>query len=434
MRYQQLLILSFLCMLTPVSGYSTFSPQCTLPEHSVNYVGGPNARGLLQILWTCMATIIACTYTVLYLELPETKGFWTNLWDDLKCAAITILAPEVVMVIAMLDLWDACQERRRFRAAFSDNEKPWTLTHILYANMGGFVYQVQPDLAKTYRFKQGESGHIAQVEGSAPITTITVRAAKIREAIQAGWIDSTPPLDKEEIMDKSKSNAFGKTVTLCQVTYFVVDIVARAAARLVVTQLEIAVCGFAFCSIITFLLSFQKPKGVATPSVLATGDLLETERMRDLVVGDSAPEPPRPGREGVVDDPEWHGRNGVAFSYLCAAISVPLGAIHLAAWDFDFPTPVDRWLWNGAALASTCVLPAGVLFLLALAELSKRNTRVSQGLQRVTERVRWQVFIPVLLVYVVARAIILVEVVRCLFYLPPGAYKTTWTSLLPHIG
>jgi hypothetical protein len=38
------------------------------------------------------------------------------------------------------------------------------------------------------------------------------------------------------------------------------------------------------------------------------------------------------------------------------------------------------------------------------------------------------------LMYLVARLVIIVEIFRGLWYLPPEAFVTTWTSSIPHFG
>jgi len=45
-------------------------------------------------------------------------------------------------------------------------------------------------------------------------------------------------------------------------------------------------------------------------------------------------------------------RNGGWFSaVVCLCIIAPFGALHLLAWDFDFPTPAEHTLWRVASVA-----------------------------------------------------------------------------------
>lgn len=62
------------CILAaPAQGFSSFNTTCTIPDRRYDYVQGPNTRGSLQIVWSCLATLIACTYTVLHLNVPEQR-------------------------------------------------------------------------------------------------------------------------------------------------------------------------------------------------------------------------------------------------------------------------------------------------------------------------------------------------------------------------
>jgi hypothetical protein len=56
-----------------------------------------------------------------------------------------------------------------------------------------------------------------------------------------------------------------------------------------------------------------------------------------------------------------------AIEYLHFSIAVGViifGAIHVATWNFDFPTPIERILWRMASVLSTALLPVMYLNLL----------------------------------------------------------------------
>lgn len=86
-----------------------FYPNCTLPAHDVSYVGSPNVRSTLDMLWTSLATIIACTYSVLHLNVPEQRDGCDPGWQgdvqwgtrrlltSVKWTIITILGPDYLL-------------------------------------------------------------------------------------------------------------------------------------------------------------------------------------------------------------------------------------------------------------------------------------------------------------------------------------------------
>lgn len=75
MDYRFPRLLWILLYATLAQGFTSFDTNCTIPDQGYNYVQGPNTRGSLQIVWSCLATLIASTYTVLHLNmLPQRAG------------------------------------------------------------------------------------------------------------------------------------------------------------------------------------------------------------------------------------------------------------------------------------------------------------------------------------------------------------------------
>lgn len=134
--------------------------NCTIPQQDLyNFVSAPNIRSTLDIFWTCLTTIIACTYTVLHLNIPEQRdgrdtckqGWRATLrrsvkwrWKATKLSliwtVITILGPEVYTGLAIDDIIDAKRTLRHLSDLPPDKIpiSGWTLAHAHYINMGGF--------------------------------------------------------------------------------------------------------------------------------------------------------------------------------------------------------------------------------------------------------------------------------------------------------
>ena len=67
------------------------------------------------------------------------------------------------------------------------------------------------------------------------------------------------------------------------------------------------------------------------------------------------PKPLRTKHRSLFQSLNWDGRqswkNGGLFSaVVCLCIIAPFGALHLLAWDFDFPTAVEHSLWSVAGV------------------------------------------------------------------------------------
>jgi hypothetical protein len=71
----------------------------------IGWQNSPNQRGTLTILWSCLSTIIACTWTILHLNVPgtsETNGY--KILRKAKWMLVTILFPEFLFSKAVCEL------------------------------------------------------------------------------------------------------------------------------------------------------------------------------------------------------------------------------------------------------------------------------------------------------------------------------------------
>lgn len=133
--------------------YSEFHTTCTTPSSRTNYVSSPDMRGTLDILWSCFFTIIACTWMIQHLNVPEQPGFdprelrgcqafrWNlrGIRRTLKWMLVTTIAPEYILGKALADLYAACRSKKMMRIYSQFDGVDWGLTHAFFANMGGFV-------------------------------------------------------------------------------------------------------------------------------------------------------------------------------------------------------------------------------------------------------------------------------------------------------
>ena len=63
----------------------------------VGWKAGPTQRGSLMLIYGCLSTIFASTWTVLHLNVPAPiDGAWTRGLRKIKWMAITILFPEFI--------------------------------------------------------------------------------------------------------------------------------------------------------------------------------------------------------------------------------------------------------------------------------------------------------------------------------------------------
>ncbi|KAI1418369.1 hypothetical protein F5Y13DRAFT_149042 [Hypoxylon sp. FL1857] len=365
-------------------------------------------------------------------------------------------------------------------------EEGWTTTHGFYAVMGGFALRDQSSVdgntietalflnlqsliyavyGRTEYNEGIDTDTDAETDTDTDLDTDTLSSDDVN--LDASDDDdlagryTIPEITEDEIKDKSKSDFFMKFIAIGQLAWFIVQAVARGARGLEISQLEIAVLAYAACSIITFFLCLSKPKDVQVPTLLvriptqtqssSTGDS-KTQALSVIA-----------RRKLARFRPEsWLGH---AFMFLFknkaaelgpipndalyfAKFAKPVlvhphtprlqegfilagmvfGAIHCAAWNSDFPTPIEQLLWRIASIFTATLLPV----YYAVSFVNYRLNYQPPSAVRLTMMIISSYIVP--LGYCLARLYLMVEIFRSLCFLPSSAFLTTWSSEIPHVA
>ncbi|RYP40329.1 hypothetical protein DL767_001786 [Monosporascus sp. MG133] len=184
-----------------------YKPQCSLPANIHGYVSSPETRGTLDIVWACVATLLLCTWTVLHLNVPievSSKGtaqiFCYQVYlvaRKLQWMLITLIAPEVILGMALMDLFSArCTTREMLEYAREDGV-PWTLTHSFLANMGGYAIEFGDEEAPAETKRCAGSDEVGLLSSSKePVVVKVVSPKKGPEPIVSAYDETTPNSDK----------------------------------------------------------------------------------------------------------------------------------------------------------------------------------------------------------------------------------------------
>ncbi|CAG8948237.1 unnamed protein product [Penicillium salamii] len=128
---------------------TNFNSNCTLPPNEVTFVTSPNTRGTLNIVWSCLAILLICTWSILHLNVPEqsittnrkeqytralTRVFWKIAW-----MAMNLLSPEWALGKALADSGSVSCVAADFDEFSEMDDVPWTRTHTYFVNMGGIA-------------------------------------------------------------------------------------------------------------------------------------------------------------------------------------------------------------------------------------------------------------------------------------------------------
>ena len=386
----------------------TAALNVTLPAH-VGWYDPPNLRGTIDILWSCLSTLFVCLWVVLQLNIPAPHdGSIAKFRRKAKWMFLGFGAPEYLFMVAMIQLHDA---RRARWEMHKRGYMKWTITHGFYVNMGGLVI----DVAGRRRF---------------PVTYKQLIALLDRGGI------TLPALSEDEIKDKSKADWFAKTVSCVQAGWLIVQCIGRAKQHLPLSTLELTTLVFVMNSLLVYTLWWYKPTDVEVPTIVCIDGKTDKE-LRELIgqgallwdgfftgkgeediievhrVYNDSDLPP-----GVVDGPAV---------YCITAVTMAYGALHCAAWNFDFPTAVERTMWRICGPLTIFVLPVGMI---PGSWLQLRNRNLRHKLRYLVRGMAW----PAIGLYTFSRAYLLVESFISLRSLPAGAYETVqWTNFIPHV-
>ncbi|KAG2134635.1 hypothetical protein BD769DRAFT_1774246 [Suillus cothurnatus] len=296
----------------------------------------------------------------------------------------------------------------------------WTQTHSSFVLMGGFMLYVD---GKPY---------------------LALQPDHILKLIRKGCIDP-PTLTAIQIQDKSKGNAISKGLIMLQVAWFVMQLITRAIYHLETTQLEAGTLAFAVLNFLTYAVWWNKPLNVRCPHpvywkstesrpddhVYVEGDELAwlgiLAPVFRPIAGQIGSHPIPTSQQLRV--PTFDGSiklehsDKILLSLAALLIATVFGSIHCMAWFFAFPTYQEQVLWRMSAVVIT--FAPWFCFLVSLTgNLVQRAAVLVYGLILVTS----------VILYITARAVLLVLMFTTLRNLPPDAYKAvSWVGLVPHL-
>ncbi|KAJ7496503.1 hypothetical protein FB451DRAFT_1207927 [Mycena latifolia] len=382
-------------------------------------------RQLFDIICGCLATIFASTWISVHLNVPSPGHSWLRLtFKRLGMMVVAAVAPEVIVYFAA---------RQWFVAREFSKEYGVSKTHGFFFSMGGFVSRV----------------------GNHPITTIHQLQDPLFGAEYLAAIRTT---DVEDIMDKSKGDAFSKGIAFLQALWFIIQCIARAVQRLPVTQLEIATLAFAVVNVFTWLLWWNKPLDVTRPILIgpteeqfaekylgstysvSTRTLapVHTQAFNSLLVGPVSGDYPAYNPNDATAVPTfWSSSDPNPYAmWIEAGVGMVFGAIHCTSWNVNFPSSQEQSLWRwGSALIATlpAMIGCSILTDTTLEHLFSDSWN-DRSAVRFMEALLSGPFVAIgLPMYIICRVMLLILPLITLRGLPPTSFlDIDWTAFIPH--
>ncbi|KAL4762784.1 uncharacterized protein BDW70DRAFT_158393 [Aspergillus foveolatus] len=310
-----------------------------------------NSRSSWDIVWTCLTTIFACTWTVLHMSeivLIASDEFW-RVWSlrarcneaqaasDCRTGVPDSWLYRRTKPLAEVTLAAGIEDREPKLHPFPVR---WTLAQCWCVQMDGLTLETE------------DGGYS---------TNFTER----------------------EIKDRAKADTLAKTFTVCQSTWVTANIVARAGYGLSITPFEFATLSYVACAIMAYACWWKKPQDMAVPITIPLRHRRDAMSAEIRRVMDARPDrwmhrhvvpPNEPVSAGfALIGSNYHQRvvGGPASGALRRRLAAFLFCgIHVAAWNFSFPTDAEAIAWRVFSLVALA-MPV-IVYLLGQAPLVAR--------------------------------------------------------------
>jgi hypothetical protein len=440
----------------------------------------PNGRGTINIIWDSFSTIFLCCWTALCANIPSPYwSRWEWMYRKTLLFCLAILGPEMILLLALGQWLSARRSVEEFR---SSGYPEWSINHAFLADMGGFVLHPRDWVRFPINAKQV---HYLVTEGYIPYSAVG--------------------LEKQAIRDRNKGDGIVRIITVSQILWFSFNCLGRALQHLAITTLELTTVSFIICTLGTYVFWAHKPMDIETTITLEPNATITEMLIR---AGDKARNPYKSTPLDFVDCDLWSWRLyweyainilrmfgivlttkrrpidkirddnfpplGALGLVICFPFSIAYAAIPICAWNFYFPTDIERLLWRISSLAMmVCIVIVWIVDQYSCGvgpilkehykrcrpfavrqdsqdrprcALSHRPTKFRRALDRLRNNspnhdpalsIPLKTLIPCVIVgviYSLARGSILIQDIVNLRSLPTSAYDSVnWSSFWPHV-
>jgi hypothetical protein len=267
-----------------------------------------------------------------------------------------------------------------------------------------------------------------------------------------------PNISKEEIEDQSKGDALVKILAISQALWQILQLIVRWHQGLPSSHAEVVTMAYSMCTFWIYILFWSKPQNVTAPRLISAkrdpqcdeiwmlaqlgpAYLLEPLNFHGYSIPENAV--PRiatasfhPTVEGP-ESPSWQTMQRRVTLWAGGVIGgILVGLVHCIAWNFSFPTSVEKLLWRIASiLTSALPIPWCILGVMDRYKPNKEcDSKLVKLLYSFYDKSGFILSYTLVAVYIIVRLFLVVETFRALCFLPPEVFLTTWANFLPHVA
>jgi hypothetical protein len=415
------------------------------------FVPNPSGRGTLGLLWECLFSYSLCLWTAIHVDFyPGEDGGLLRANSKFHWSLLIFFLPEYALMQVIHDYWAArqyCKVRNRvlFRVRITTDtdslDESIPLANLQLRSHDHF------DEASTRRSGQSPESEGVEHISACPVS-LNLVDGKDRWEIAHGYLvrmgvlkfklndgDSTFPTTEtmeklsdcallpttkfldERIQVLSKADKLAKTLVCLQISWLVLQTIARRIDGLPIALLELNTIAQIWVTLVLYALWWYKPQGIADSIEIDFRDCRKCQkRLREAGLTDM-----NSTRWTLPDRPASSpGSSKLSIFASIALVSGVYIAIDALGWNAYFPTGAERILWR----VSVCAFAVGTALFLPLVWLPDADDNVVNTL--VTLSITFSAL---------ARLALTIEALAALRSLPVGVYNTpSWSDMLPHIG
>ncbi|KAI0062739.1 hypothetical protein BV25DRAFT_1915871 [Artomyces pyxidatus] len=435
-------------------------------------------RTRYTIIWSSLVTILACVWSAVHRNIPgparsgvsRARRVVGRVLEVVKIVVVTLLVPEWVLAWAVRQFLNARDLAEELEGARFKAQQAWKAEGWVEEEDGVSRVKVDSEDDETgERVPLADIHHIQRrgVNGNRLTVDECVGRLRCKWTTQHGFFvvmggylhyekgkpkhplsrtdvvalvesgDLVPPL-QEEIQGWSQGDALSKALAVIQTLWFVVQCIARRAEGLPIMQLEVVTLAYTTITVAMYMAWWYKPQNIGGPIRVAVPELPERGRLAQedwytrvfyVIIG---------GQDDILDlrrepcVPTFYsggiagGTNDIFADTVALVVAMVFGAIHCAAWNYNFPSYTEQLIWRISSVSLV-----GVPGILLLGLLLLWGCGYPYPL--------WYLVVPVFalsaLVYVAARLVLLILSFTTLRAPPYGAYEAVrWTLLIPHFS
>jgi len=374
----------------------------------------PHGRGTWGILFGCTITFGFCIWTAIHPDIIAKASNSQRIFSKAILMILAVFVPEGVIVCAFGQWREARELNSAWQKKYKETKPDYLgMDGAFFVVMGGFVIHGKPEGAEpdcqVTTHPGSNSQPLHQYNREYTDYTVTLTPKGFLKYMNQGLIEHTT-FNKREIVDKGKASDIAKIVSSFQAVWLIIQCFTRWGSGLPVTLLEIHVLIQVGCALITYACWWHKPLDVYEPISITVPiiinipedldgcwlDMEDKSRKKVLKEEEQRPEdlpytfhrcPTNlmavamraiygigvyidvqelsAGKKNESTELEAQyaktdlaGNRIAKFKAIIAEgiLVCVVGILHAAAWNVDFPTVLERRLWQVSSIGM-CIIP-----------------------------------------------------------------------------